>query len=241
MQVIYCKDYFELSRQASDIIIEVVKQKPDAVLCLAAGDTPKLTYAEVVKKAAAVDFSRVTFIGLDEWVGVPPGNEGSCHYFLHHNLFDPLTIQAAQIHMFDALSADPGAACKKMDRIIAEKGGIDLMLVGVGMNGHIGFNEPGVSFDLYSHVINLDETTQSVGQKYFSEKTTLPQGITLGLKHFMEAKKAIVIASGEKKAAIIQKTVEGPVTNEVPASIVQRHRNGRVIIDKQAAHLISNK
>jgi glucosamine-6-phosphate isomerase len=241
MQVIYCRDYNELSRQASDSIIETVQQKPDAVLCLAAGDTPKLAYAEVVKKAANVDFSRITFIGLDEWVGVPPENEGSCYYFLHHNLFDPLHIAASQIHMFDAMATNLVAACKSMDKVIAEKGGIDLMLAGVGMNGHIGFNEPGVSFDLYSHVISLDETTQSVGQKYFNAKMALQQGITLGLKHFMEAKKAIVIANGEKKAKIIQKTVEGPVSNEVPASIVQRHRNGSVIIDNQAAYLISNR
>ena len=243
MQVSYCKDYIELSQQASDMIIELVKQKPTAVLCLAAGDTPKLTYTEVVKKSTEqhIDFSRVTFIGLDEWVGIPPENEGSCHYFLHHNLFQPLKINAVQIHMFDALSTDLAAECKKMDKLIEEKGGIDLMLVGVGMNGHIGFNEPGVSFDLYSHVIDLDENTQSVGQKYFTQKISLPQGITLGLNHFMQAKKALVIANGEKKARIIKNVLEEPVTNEVPASIVQRHSHGWLIIDKQAAHLTSNR
>lgn len=243
MQVSYCKDYNELSQQASDMIIAQVKEKPASVLCLAAGDTPKLTYTEVVKKATAqqIDFSGVTFIGLDEWVGVPPENEGSCHYFLFHNLFNPLKIAASQIYVFDALSPDLSAACKKMDKVITEKGGIDLVLVGVGMNGHIGFNEPGVNFDLYSHVIDLDENTQSVGQKYFTKKISLPQGITLGLKHFMEAKKAIVIANGEKKAPIIQKVIEESVTNEVPASIVQRHPNGFVIIDKQAAYLTSNR
>jgi glucosamine-6-phosphate isomerase len=243
MQVSYCSDYNALSQEASDMIIAQVKEKPNAVLCLAAGDTPKLTYAEVVKKAAAqqIDFSQVIFIGLDEWVGVPPENEGSCHYFLYHNLFNPLKIAAPQIHVFDALSTDLSAACKKMDKVIAEKGSIDLMLAGVGMNGHIGFNEPGVNFNLYSHVIDLDENTQSVGQKYFSQKISLPQGITLGLKHFMEAKKAIVIANGEKKAPIIKKVIEGSVTNDVPASIVQRHPNGFVIIDKQAADLTSNR
>lgn len=243
MQVSYCKDYTELSDRASDMIIDLVEEKPDSVLCLAAGDTPKLTYTEVVKKAAAqkLKFNRVTFIGLDEWVGIPPQNEGSCHYFLHHNLFNPLQIDPSQIHMFDALATDLSAECKKMDAIIAEKGGIDLMLVGVGMNGHIGFNEPGVSFDLYSHVIDLDENTQSVGQKYFTEKISLPKGITLGLKHFMQAKKAMVIANGEKKSNIIQKVLEESVTNEVPASIVQRHPNGWVIIDKQAAYLTSNR
>lgn len=241
MQVSYCSDYNELSQQASDMIITQVKEKPASVLCIAAGDTPKLTCAAVVKKAAEqqIDFSQVTFIGLDEWVGVPPENEGSCHYFLYHNLFNPL--KTTQVHVFDALSTDLVAECKKMDQVIAEKGGIDLILVGVGMNGHIGFNEPGVSFDAYSHVIDLDENTQSVGQKYFNSKMLLPQGITLGLKHFMEAKKAIVIANGEKKAKIMQKVLEEPVTNEVPASIVQRHPNGYVIIDKQAALLTSNK
>lgn len=240
MQLKIFSDYNELSAHAAGEIIDLVKRKPDAVLCLAAGDTPRLTYEMVAKKAAAqkVDFSKVTFIGLDEWVGIPPENEGSCNYFLYNNLFTPLQIPGTQIHLFDALSDDLAAACKKMDTTVLQAGGIDLMLVGIGMNGHIGFNEPGVAFDLYSHVIDLDENTRQVGQKYFREAMPLRKGITLGLQHFLEAGTAIVIANGIKKSGVIQKAVNGPVTNELPASIIQKHPNGLVMIDEEAASLI---
>lgn len=241
MQLKIFKDYNELSAHAANAIIELVKEKPAAVLCLAAGDTPKQTYAEVALRAISekIDFSQCTFIGLDEWVGIAPENSGSCHYFLHHHLFSPLGIAASQIHLFDALSNDLSGECQKMDQLIQEKSGIDLMLAGIGMNGHIGFNEPGVSFDLYSHVISLDENTQSVGQKYFSTRTALSKGITLGLKHFTESRKAILIANGEKKAAIIHKAVQEPVTNQVPASIIQQHKNGWVMIDEAAGNYLS--
>lgn len=233
-------NYNELSAHAAGEIVDLVKRKPDAVLCLAAGDTPRLTYEMVAKKAGAqkVDFSKVTFIGLDEWVGIPPENEGSCHYFLYKNLFTPLQISATQIHLFNALTDDLAAACKKMDTTILQAGSIDLMLVGIGMNGHIGFNEPGVAFDLYSHVIDLDENTQQVGQKYFREAMPLRKGVTLGLQHFLEADTAILIANGIKKSGVIQKAVHGPLTNELPASIIQKHRNGLVMVDEEAASLI---
>jgi galactosamine-6-phosphate isomerase len=193
-----------------------------------------------VKKSTAqkIDFTRCTFIALDEWIVIAPDNQGSCQYFLHHHVFSPLKIALSQIHLFDALSDDLAGECRKMDKTIKEKGGIDLMVVGIGMNGHIGFNEPGVSFDLYSHVIALDENTQAVGQKYFNAAMALPKGITLGLKHFMQARKAILIANGEKKAAIIQKAVQGPVGSDLPASIIQQHSNGWVMIDEEAASLI---
>lgn len=232
------RDYNELSANAAAQIIELVKRKPNAVLCLAAGDTPRLTYEMVAKEK--VDFSNVTFIGLDEWVGIPPENEGSCHYFLYNNLFKPLQIAEKQIHVFDALTDDLAGECKKMDKVIMEAGGIDLILVGIGMNGHIGFNEPGVSFDLYSHVIDLDENTQKVGQKYFREAMTLKNGITLGLKHFLEADTAILLANGTKKAGVIQKAVNGALTNELPASIIQKHKNGWVMLDEEAASLIKH-
>lgn len=240
MELKVFKDYNELSQQAADMIIETVRKKPEAVLCLAAGDTPKQTYVNMVQKAAnkLIDFSRCTFIGLDEWVGIPPENEGSCHYFLYHHLFNPLKTPSSHIYVFDALSHDLPGEYSKMDSIIQDKGGIDLMLVGIGMNGHIGFNEPGVSFDLYSHVIDLDEKTQAVGQKYFSSTMALPKGITLGLRHFLRSRKAILIANGKKKAGVIEKAVKGPVSNQMPASIIQQHENSWVMVDEEAASLI---
>ncbi len=236
------QDHHSLSREAANEILAAVKRKATAVLCLAAGETPKLTYALLpeLARAEGVDLSRCTFVGLDEWVGIPPSNEGSCHFFLDKNLFQPLGISRAQIHLFNGLSNDLKAECRKMDGIVKNNGGIDLMLVGVGMNGHIGFNEPGVSLDAYSHIVDLDSITQSVGQKYFTETTTLRQGITLGLKHFLESRKAVLLASGKKKAEVIRQALEGPVTTRMPASIIRQHVNGVAMLDQDAASLLMN-
>jgi len=237
MQISVYRDYQTLSFQAADRIIEMVGQKPDAVLCLAAGDTPRLTYDTLAERAASenIDFSQCTFVGLDEWVGIPPENEGSCHYFLQKHLFEPVRISSDQIHLFDALTSDPDDECRKMNQLISTLGGIDLMLVGIGMNGHIGFNEPGASPERYAHVVNLDEATQTVGQKYFRQPTVLRQGITLGLKHLLEARKVILIANGAKKAGVIKQTIEGPITPELPATILRMHRNSEVMLDEEAA------
>ena len=243
MQLKIYKDYSALSVHAATEIIELIKSKPDAVLSLAAGDTPRLTYSLMAKKAIdeKVDFTRCTFIGLDEWVGIPPQNEGSCIFFLQTNIFTPLNISSRQIHLFDAMSDDPGQECRAMDKIILEKSGIDLMLVGVGMNGHIGFNEPGVAIDNYSHVIDLDDATQSVGQKYFRKATTLKKGITLGLNHLLQSRKVIMVANGIKKAEVIRKALEEEITTNMPASIIRTHSMGIVMIDEEAASLLKKE
>jgi galactosamine-6-phosphate isomerase len=243
MQVKIYDDYESLSAAAADEIISLVKNKPGAVLCLASGDTPRLTCILAAEQAIKqkIDFSGCTFIGLDEWVGVPPDNEGSCHYFFQQHLLGPLKMEAANIHLFDALSDNLEKQCKAMDDSIAAKGGIDLMIVGIGLNGHIGFNEPGVSFDSYSHAIDLDPITLSVGKKYFSTAVKLGKGITLGLKHLMQTKKVLLIANGVKKAEVIKQTIEGTVNNSFPASIMQTHPQGIVMADQEAASLLNKK
>jgi galactosamine-6-phosphate isomerase len=243
MELKIYKDYEDLSANAADEIINLVKNKPDAVLCLASGDTPRLTCTLAVEKALKqkIDFSRCTFIGLDEWVGVPPHNEGSCHYFFQKNLIEPLKIPAANIHLFDALSDNLEKQCRMMDDTIAAKGGIDLMIVGIGMNGHIGFNEPGVSFDNYSHFIDLEPITLAVGKKYFKEAVSLGKGITLGFKHLVQTKKVLLIANGIKKAEVVKRTIEEAVTNNFPATIMQTHPNGIIMVDSEAASLLTKK
>ncbi len=240
MQLTIFNDYHTLSFYAAEEIIRLVKSKPDAVICFASGDTPRLAYKLLVEKALVekIDFSRVTFIGLDEWVGIPPSNEGSCHYFLKSNLIDQLNFTDSNIHLFDALSEHLRQECDLMDAVIVSKSGIDLMLVGLGMNGHIGFNEPGASFNNYSHVIALDNITTSVGQKYFNLATMLQQGITLGLKHLSEANRVLLLANGNRKAAIIKKVLEEEVNALVPGSIIRLHSNSAVLIDKEAASLL---
>ena len=235
------QDYDELSAHVASEIIALVNNKPEAVLCFASGDTPRLSCQLLAARAIKekTDFSKCTFIGLDEWVGIPPENEGSCRFFFESLLLKPLNFASSQIHLFDALSTNPLQECRKMDELILAKGGIDLMIVGVGMNGHIGFNEPGVSFSNYSHVIDLDETTISVGQKYFKGPVVLMQGITLGLKHLVESKKVFLIANGSKKAEVIKKTIESEISNDFPATIIRNHPQGVVMVDEAAASLLS--
>ncbi len=236
------RNYQELSEFVAGEIADSIKNKPSLVLCLASGDTPKLTVELLVNKIneEKIDRSKITFIGLDEWVGLPPTNSGSCHYFFKNNLIGPLQLMTSQYFLFDALADDLRNECLKMDKFINEKNGIDIMVVGIGMNGHIGFNEPGSSFDNLSHIIDLDEITRSVGQKYFNEKVELSQGITIGFKHLLNAKKVFLMANGSKKAEVIKKTVQGPVTEYFPASIMQQHENGFVLVDDDAASLLSN-
>lgn len=240
MQLIVFKDYETLSLYAAEEIIRLVKSKPDAVICFASGDTPRLAYKLLVEKSRIenIDFSRVTLVGLDEWVGIPPSNEGSCHYFLKTNLIDQLNFTVSNIHLFDALSEHLQQECDRMDAVIASKNGIDLMLVGLGMNGHIGFNEPGASFNSYSQVIALDNITTAVGQKYFIQATKLQRGISLGLKHLSEAKRVLLLANGNRKAAIIKKVLEEEVNELVPGSIIRLHSNSAVLIDDEAASLL---
>jgi glucosamine-6-phosphate deaminase len=237
------KDYDAMSLRAAGYVTELVKIKPEALICIAAGDTPKLTcdlIAQTAKKEK-IDFSRTYFVSLDEWVGIPPSNEGSCQYFLRTYLFDHLNINKKNIHLFNALEKDMQSECKRMDEFIKQHGGIDLMIVGVGKNGHIGFNEPGVPFNAYSHIVELDETTKTVGQKYFREETKLSRGITLGLQHLLESRKVILIANGFKKAEVMKRAIEEEISNEMPAGIMRLHPDGEIILDKDAASLLSQQ
>lgn len=236
MEIKIYKDYDELSEAASEMIIDCVKEQPEAMLCFATGDTPKLTYQKLAEKAntANVDFSRCFMIGLDEWMGVPPSNSGSCYHFLHEYLFTPLGIDESQIHLFNAFASDQKQECEMMNKLI-RKQGIDLMVVGVGLNGHIGFNEPGTAKDSLTHVADLDEITKTIGQKYFADKVTIDKGITVGLKQVMEAGTLIMLANGIKKAPVVKRTVEENVGSHFPATFMREHRNSWLMIDSEAA------
>lgn len=240
MQVKIFPDHEALSSAAADIIIQLIRIKPAALLCFASGETPRRTCELLVEKSINenVDFSKCSFAGLDEWVGIPPTNDGSCHYFFQHLVLD--TLQPQNAFLFNAISGDMEGECAKMDQFILQHGPIDLMMVGIGMNGHIGFNEPGVSVGLRSHVIDLDPTTLAVGQKYFKKKAPIRQGITLGLSYLQQSGVVLLLANGEKKSTVIHEAVEGPVTPQFPASIIQTHANSIVMIDKPAASQLKN-
>ena len=237
MQLKIFKDYEALSDYAAEAMLAAVRQKPDALLGIVSGDSPRLAYDLFCEKCKAnsVDTSQVCFAGFDEWVGIPPENEGSCQAFLHRHVFTPLNLPKENYHTFDAMSEDLQGECHSMNAFIAERGGLDLLLVGVGMNGHIGFNEPGVDFGNYAHVQLLEDITLSVGQKYFQTATELKYGITLGLRHLMEAKQVLMLANGQKKAPVMKRALEGEIGNAVPASIIRQHPNSEVLLDEAAA------
>ena len=240
MKVIVYKDYLSLSEAIADEIITLLRQKPHAVISLPSGDSPKLLCELFVKKALSekIDLSQFCFVGLDEWVGIPRATVGTCAYDFQNRVFGPLSIGKNQYHLFNGMAADLEKECKQMDAIISEKGGIDLMVVGIGMNGHIGFNEPGAGFDWKSHVIDLDDTTRTVGQKYFQTPVSITKGITLGLSHLSNTKKAILIANGKRKAEVIKKATEEKPDPSFPASIIQLHKNSVVAIDEDAASFL---
>jgi glucosamine-6-phosphate isomerase len=229
--------YDTLSRQAADFIADYVRQKPASFICVTSGDSPTGTYAYLAAYAQAgeVDFSQCRFVGLDEWMGMGPSDEGSCSHQLLTRFFGPAQIRAEQYVLFDATAPDMAAECQKMNDHIRQHGPLDLMLVGIGVNGHIGLNEPGVSFDLYAHVSELHPTTKAVGQKYFQRETPLEHGVTLGLRHLLAARVAILFANGAKKTDIVARALQGEVTNEVPASILQRHPEAHIFLDEAAA------
>lgn len=233
-------DHNTLSQYTAEHLAAIINQKPDALLCLASGDTPIETYHRFVALAQAeqVDVSQCTFVGLDEWVGFGPQDYGSCSYYVFRDLFTPLNLRPDQIHVFDAQAADLVAECARIDAVVDARNGLDVLLVGMGLNGHIALNEPGTPFDLGCHVVELAESTKTVGQKYFAQETTLTQGITLGLRHLTQAREVVLLVSGAKKASMLHTALKGSVTTQVPASILQTHANGQVWADEAAGVLL---
>jgi glucosamine-6-phosphate isomerase len=234
-------DYQTMSQNAGELLIKTIRTKPDAVVCLASGETPVGAYQHFTDYALShgLDLSGVTFIGLDEWIGIAPDNPGSCRFFLDKWVFLPLGINPDKIHLFDGMTTDEQLECRRMNTRIAREGGIDLMILGIGLNGHIGLNEPGVSHGLYAHVMDLSPTTVRTGQKYFQQSMRLTKGITIGIRHVMESKNVLLIANGQRKAAVIRDCIEGPETNEIPATILRHHANAFAYFDKDAASLLT--
>jgi glucosamine-6-phosphate deaminase len=240
MKISVYKDYDEMSKAAADLVVNQVRSNPRSLLSLPSGDTPTgmLAYLVQYVQEGKLDLTQCFFVGLDEWLGLDENMEGSCKHYMYSNLFTPAKIQSEKIVFFDALETDVEQDCERINNFIDERGGIDLMLVGIGMNGHIGFNEPGTDFDSYAHQSTLDGVTTKVGQKYFKEQVTLQSGITLGLRHLKEAKTAVLIASGKNKEEIVAAAMEGPVSADVPASIFQLLPTAQVLLDEDAAALL---
>lgn len=237
MKIIKTTDYYHMSRMAANILSAQVIIKPDCVLGLATGSTPIGTYEQLIRwyEKGDLDFSQVRTINLDEYKGLSPENDQSYRYFMNEHLFRHININLDHTHVPNGLESDPVKACEDYNRIIRENGGVDLQLLGLGLNGHIGFNEPGAAFEKETHCVDLTQSTIDANSRFFDHMDLVPkQAYTVGIKTIMQAKKIVVIASGENKADIIAKAFWGPITPSVPASVLQLH-NDVVLVGDEAA------
>lgn len=240
MHIVVCKDYEEMSRRAAEIVAEQIKKRPDGLISFPGGDTPLgmvHVFADMVNEGK-VDISRTHYVSLDEWVGLSNEDEGSCGLFNQQNLLSRLQHPFAGTHIINGAAEDIESERVALNDYISQYGPLNVSVLGIGMNGHLGFNENGVDFDLDAHIIPLSETTLKVMTKYFGEKFHPTHGISQGIRQIMAAKTAILIANGAHKAEILKKAVHGPVTNEVPASVLQNHPNCYVVADEAAAALL---
>ena len=235
---VYCaKDYNHASRVAANIISAQVIIKPDCVLGLATGATPIGTYEELIRRyeKGDLDFSKVHSINLDEYRGLSPENDQSYRYFMNTHLSDKINIDKKNTYVPDGLEPDKEKACRDYEEIIRVHGGVDLQVLGLGHNGHIGFNEPGSVFEKETHCVTLSETTREANARFFSSMDEVPtEAYTMGIGSIMQAKKIIVIVTGEGKREIVKKAFQGPITPDVQASVLQLH-NDVILVGDEAA------
>ncbi len=232
MKYITVNTYEELSNKAADLIAAQILVKPNCVLGLATGSSPVGTYKRLIadNQAGKIDFSTVTSVNLDEYVGLDGSNDQSYRYFMNHNLFDHVNIDKSKTFVPSGLAADLKAEGEAYDAMIKELGGIDLQLLGIGLDGHIGFNEPDDYFTAATHEVKLDESTIKANARFFASEDEVPTtAITMGMLSIMQAKKVLLIANGAAKKEILEKAFFGPIDPKVPASILQLHPDVTVI------------
>lgn len=237
MVICKTKDYEDLSRKAANILRAQIIMKPDCVLGLATGSSPIGIYDNLVawRQKGDLDFSRVSSVNLDEYRGLQPDNDQSYRYFMDTHLFNHINIDKSRTFVPDGLEADSDKACKDYDAIIENCGGVDLQLLGLGHNGHIGFNEPAEVFPSGTHCVDLAPSTIDANKRFFASEADVPrQAYTMGIRSIMLAKKIVVVVSGEGKADILKKVVCGPITPQVPASVLQLHPDVVIVADEGA-------
>ena len=237
MKIYKAKDYKDMSRKAANIISAQVIMKPNCVLGLATGSTPIGTYDQLVEwyNKGDLDFSEVTTVNLDEYKGLPRTNDQSYYYFMHQHLFDRVNIDPDRTNVPNGMEPDAEKECGRYEELIRSLGGVDLQLLGLGHNGHIGFNEPGEAFEKETHCVDLTESTIEANKRFFASADDVPkQAYTMGIKTIMQAKKILIVVNGENKADIVERAFFGPVTPEVPASILQLHNDVTLVGDEAA-------
>lgn len=229
--------YDKVSYEIAVLIVAQINRKKNSLICIAGGDTPKKVCEYLIQfyQQDKVDFSQCFFVSLDEWVGLDQTTKGSCFETLLTNLFIPLNLSKEQIVFFDGKSSNLDMECQKMENFIDNRGGIDLILLGIGMNGHLGFNEPGCDITKKVMITDLAEKTKEVYKKYFTEHLELTQGISLGMQMIFESHTIILMASGAHKADIIEQTMYSLVSNDIPTTLLRDNNKTVLYLDKDAA------
>ncbi|MGN2337372.1 glucosamine-6-phosphate deaminase [Clostridium cagae] len=244
MKILVCENYDKLSEKAAQIIMSQITLKSNSILGLATGSTPIGMYKKLVEmyENKMIDFSDVKTFNLDEYQNLPISNDQSYHYFMDDNLFNYINVKRENIHIPNGMANDIENECVKYDNLIKKAGGIDIQVLGIGNNAHIGFNEPTVNFEKKTYVVELEESTKIANARFFNSLDEVPsKAITMGIGSIFESKKIMLLATGENKAKAIYDTIYGKVTPEVPASILQFHDDLIVILDKEAASLLNPK
>ncbi|GAA0087154.1 glucosamine-6-phosphate deaminase [Clostridium sp. CTA-7] len=241
MKVIITKNYEELSKRAADEMAEIIKNNSKAILGLATGGSPIGMYNELIRmnKEGEIDFSQITTVNLDEYIGLSGEHSQSYRYFMNENLFNHINIDKTKTYVPNGLAENIEEECKRYDAKIAELGGTDIQLLGIGNNGHIAFNEPDEVLISGTHLTELTEDTIKANARFFNSIDEVPtKALTMGLGGIMKSRKIIVIASGEGKAEAVKEMVSGKISTNMPASMLQMHRDVVVIIDEASAKLL---
>ncbi len=238
MSVTVVKNYSEMSQTAARIVASAIRNKGGKVnLCLPTGSTPKGMYEEMVRmgRSGEVDYSLANWFTLDEYLGIPEGHPLHCIQQLHTHFYQPAGVPAERIFTYNSKAESLDAEAEKYERLIADKGGLDLAVLGIGWNGHVGFNEPGADEHAGTHVVRLHSETLEQSKQYFGDNVLPDRGITMGIATLRKAGAILIIASGKKKAEVVRKALQDPVTSEVPASLLRDHAKVEFLLDEEAA------
>jgi len=237
MRIITVENYDEMSKKAATMVASQIILKPNSVLGLATGGTPQGMYEELIKmyNDRQIEFSETKTFNLDEYYRLNRENNQSYYYYMMINFFNHININKENINVPNGMAQNIEEECADYERRISEVGGIDIQVLGIGINGHIGFNEPNVSFEAQTHLVNLEEKTIEVNSRYFQSIEEVPtKALSMGIKTIMHSKKIVLLASGIAKAEAVAKAINGPISPEVPASILQLHEDVTIIVDREA-------
>lgn len=242
MEVKIFKDSGVLAAQAADRICAQLREKPDSLLCIAAGHSSLGVFQELVRRArqGEADFSRAGFVAMDEWLGMNQSDPGSCGDFLQKNFLSQVPFPPSRVRLVDGRAQDPAAECAALKAFFTDAGGMDFLLLGMGMNGHLALNEPGTDFSLSVHTTSLDSVTQQVGQKYFDASRPAPRltgGLTIGIADMAKARQVLLVVNGAGKASILKEVLESPVTDRLPATSLKEMPQAALWCDEDAASL----